>query len=354
MVAERREHEQDKAPQRQSGLSGGVEPAPATAFARLTALTRSLHGVLPPEEILQVIVRATSALVDTPDATVRLVDEEGRHLLVGARVGQPLHQDALWSFRVGDGLVGWIVANCEPLHIADAPSDSRFTDRSDQKRTFHSFLGVPLLIAERRCIGVLSATHESPGWFSAHHLELVVLIAGIAAPCLEMARLKKLVQYDPLTGLRNRRGLDEWLSRRPKGELLSVAAFDIDHFKAVNDTWGHGVGDVALQEVARVLIAFCRSDDAIVRMGGEEFTLFFPGMSAKAAFDRAEAIRLAFERTPRDAEGHLLPLTVSAGVAERIDFEEIDATLERADRALYAAKDAGRNRIVRAGALVLS
>ncbi len=221
----------------------------------------------------------------------------------------------------------------------------RFTRKSSGSNTLaqvpsdHCRLSVvPLLLAERRCIGVLGATHDRPEWFSEHHLELSSLIARIAAPYLEVARLKKLVQYDPLTGLLSRRGLDEWLSKRRRGEALAVAAFDLDYFKRVNDTWGHAVGDVTLRATARVLSAFVRSDDAVGRMGGEEFTIFFPGMSTRGAFDRAEAIRLAFERSPLDADGRLLPLTVSAGVAARDMSETIDSVLERADRALYAAK----------------
>ena len=154
---------------------------------------------------------------------------------------------------------------------------------------------------------------------------------------------------DPLTGIGNRRKLNEALvveigrSRR-SGQPLSVVMTDIDHFKRVNDDYGHGVGDLVLKHLGVILKSKTRPTDIVARFGGEEFFVLMPGTSLAQASARAEQLRGVLEREV--TEPMTRPVTSSFGVAELAPEETGEALLKRVDAALYRAKDSGRNRVV--------
>lgn len=159
---------------------------------------------------------------------------------------------------------------------------------------------------------------------------------------------------DYLTGLPNRRTLTQRAERlfsgtfRP-GDELSVAIFDIDNFKKINDSHGHDVGDSALQHVAGILSAHAGKRAMVARSGGEEFVMLFDGPPR----ERIEGLRQAVEDAPCRAEGKLMNLTVSVGVATRCPSDQnFSGLLRRADRALYGAKSLGRNRVEISGSEV--
>lgn len=160
---------------------------------------------------------------------------------------------------------------------------------------------------------------------------------------------------DPLTAMLNRRGFEEHgleeVARASRyGEPLTALLGDIDHFKLVNDTHGHGVGDDALRHVAGVWHDTLRDLDILGRLGGEEFAALLPHTDLKAALVVAERIRDAVERSPLDlGDGRVLRMTISIGVARLDSGERLDSLLDRGDRALYAAKQGGRNRVEEAG-----
>jgi diguanylate cyclase (GGDEF)-like protein/PAS domain S-box-containing protein len=162
--------------------------------------------------------------------------------------------------------------------------------------------------------------------------------------------LVEIATTDPLTGIMNRRAFQEALEREyqmanRQGCSLSVAMFDVDRFKAYNDDFGHPAGDSALQRVAFLLKNTLRLTDYVARYGGEEFVVILPSTCAEAAKEAAERLRVAIET----AEFPCRPVTVSVGVAtlapEMVDEQNL---VETADRALYAAKRSGRNRVVHA------
>jgi diguanylate cyclase (GGDEF)-like protein len=157
--------------------------------------------------------------------------------------------------------------------------------------------------------------------------------------------------YDTLTDLLNRRGIlekaNEWLlhAKRYKGHL-TAAMLDIDHFKLVNDEYGHRVGDRVLAELSNVMQRSIRQTDFIGRYGGEEFLIILPRTDAAGAAVMAERVRSSLEQvTMHDAKGTAFYVTASIGVAEYIDGDDEDALVSRADAALYRAKEAGRNRV---------
>jgi two-component system, cell cycle response regulator len=161
--------------------------------------------------------------------------------------------------------------------------------------------------------------------------------------------LKKQATVDGLTGVLNRRAILDQLARdidraRRDDGRLSVAYLDLDHFKKVNDTWGHPAGDAVLKETARRLNAITRRYDAIGRLGGEEFLLIFPDASLWHAAGIVERVRKAFDGVPVDAGGQEITVTASIGVAALTHGMPLDLLVKAADQALYRAKENGRNR----------
>src|SRR4029079_4395806 len=158
---------------------------------------------------------------------------------------------------------------------------------------------------------------------------------------------------DPLTGAYNRRTFHEIAERemaraRRGGQPLSVVMLDIDHFRAVNDKHGHKVGDEVLAKFADVVRSALRKEDMVVRYGGEEFVVLLPEVPGPGARVVAGRMRAPAAGAPIEAAGQSFPITVSLGVAARLDEgpESIDELLERAGNALQLAKERGRNRVV--------
>ncbi|MGY2130137.1 histidine kinase N-terminal 7TM domain-containing diguanylate cyclase [Blastococcus sp. SYSU DS0617] len=168
------------------------------------------------------------------------------------------------------------------------------------------------------------------------------------------AELAEEAVRDPLTGLHNRRHLDRVLADDGVGAGLdrpAVIALDIDHFKRVNDRFGHAAGDAVLTAVARLLQAAVRGADTAVRLGGEEFLVVLPGADREQALRRAEQMRRDVAAAVHEVGGEQIRVTISAGVAVGPDDgASAAALLEAADQALYSAKAAGRDRVVAAGA----
>jgi diguanylate cyclase (GGDEF)-like protein len=169
---------------------------------------------------------------------------------------------------------------------------------------------------------------------------------------LALSRIQDLATRDELTGLVNRRHMNLLLEQERQrgarsGRLFALAMIDIDHFKAVNDHYGHGVGDDVLRSLARQMPQALRATDVVARWGGEEFVVLMPESALGMARIGLERLRGRIAATPMaHLSGVPIRVTVSAGLAEHIAGESVQQTLERADRALYEAKAQGRNRTV--------
>lgn len=161
-------------------------------------------------------------------------------------------------------------------------------------------------------------------------------------------QLESDVLQDELTGIANRRAFEyeikrrisEWQRQRTPLGLLMI---DIDHFKQINDLYGHRVGDDALRDLAKVLTAATREMDLIARYGGEEFAVILPGTTTTESKETAERVRQAIEDHPFTVEGHDVSLTVSVGIASAMRSDDANLLVRRADTALYSAKQRGRN-----------
>jgi len=171
----------------------------------------------------------------------------------------------------------------------------------------------------------------------------------------KLRKAEKMAVVDALTGLHNRRGFEEELEQQCAQALrsslpLSVAVFDLDHFKSVNDTYGHDVGDVVLKKLAEILHCKAprtlRQSDYSARVGGEEFAIILPGTHKAGAMLLIERLRSIVEMELRIAlPDKEVQVTASFGVAEMGMHEKPGQLLKRADNALYSAKRTGRNRV---------
>ena len=310
------------------------------ALLRLVERLREPH---PLDRLMQLIADATAEVIGTRRASVRLLDPNRTSLIAVARAGEPLH-DRPVEFRTGEGLLGWIVQHGQVVRIDDAERDPRFTARAGMTERMGAFLGAPIRVGTE-CTGVISVV-DPDRMFDAQHEQLVVLIAALCGPYLEIARLARLSRVDPLTGALNRRGLDLAFPPDAADLVMPLAAvmIDIDRFKQVNDTYGHAMGDLVLRKVAAVCGEAVRVGDAVVRYGGEEFLLLLPTVDCVQAARIAERVRAAVA-VGTTINDQWIAVTISAGVADRRPGEARDELLARADAALYRAKLAGRDRI---------
>ena len=192
---------------------------------------------------------------------------------------------------------------------------------------------------------------------------MLAILANQAAATLSLIRDREeqaeLAVRDGLTGLYNRRAFGELLGQAVaredrQGGRFGLLILDLDHFKNLNDTYGHPAGDAALKSAAEVLTRHLRKGDQAARYGGEEFVAILPGTDGGGATHLAERVREAVQKNRLVFEGARIGLTASVGLAVWPgDGKDPDALLASADRALYAAKQAGRNRVVAASQLGL-
>lgn len=209
------------------------------------------------------------------------------------------------------------------------------------------------MTAEGKPVGVLAVEHPGrTGRIERRVIDMVGQFAAHAALALENASLYQLVQKqaetDALTGIPNRRTFESTLVREMSraarnGEQVTLAMFDIDHFKSLNDTYGHQTGDEVLKKVAAALSVTCRDFDTSARYGGEEFAVILPSCSSKESLLVAERLREAISKI--DA---VTPVTASSGVATfPTHATDLQSLIKAADEALYESKRGGRDRVTR-------
>ncbi|HNA29442.1 MAG TPA: GGDEF domain-containing protein [Thiobacillaceae bacterium] len=184
----------------------------------------------------------------------------------------------------------------------------------------------------------------------ASHKDLVETRRALVSMQEELAETRQLLNEDALTGALNRRGLDQTLMReiaraQRLDTKLSLAMVDLDFFKKVNDQYGHEAGDQMLVHFASLIKSVLRKSDALVRYGGEEFTLILPDTDSRGAHFVLARLQQLMSKSPLVFEGKQVNTTFSAGVATLRGEENGHALLRRADEALYSAKNGGRNAI---------
>jgi diguanylate cyclase (GGDEF)-like protein len=233
------------------------------------------------------------------------------------------------------------------------------TPADQWRRSPRSLAAIPLATPEG-VNGVLAVWSSTSAHLEAEGLELLRTLAPLAASqlahALEHDRLRENAERDSLTGLYNRRMFDHSVSAESArheryGHPIALLLIDVDHFKHINDSFGHEAGDTVLRAVARVIMAGVRDVDVAARFGGEEFAVMLPETSPEAAADVAERLRASVERIELPWAGDVIGVRVSIGVSScPACVRDPRALVRSADAALYQAKTTGRNRVIRAPA----
>ena len=170
-------------------------------------------------------------------------------------------------------------------------------------------------------------------------------------------RALKAAKIDPLTGAHNRASMDEMLTREVElahrhKTALSILVFDLDHFKKINDHYGHTTGDDVLKECVECTLQALRTTDMLFRFGGEEFVVLLPGVNTDGALLVGDRLRVTIEKHVFNSRQGTVPVTVSLGTASLTPQDDVKMLFERADKALYMAKNSGRNKIVSATEII--
>ncbi|MEM1418916.1 MAG: sensor domain-containing diguanylate cyclase [Myxococcota bacterium] len=319
------------------------------SFRVLLDLVRRLNGTPPSlEASLQLVTDAALALLEGQHASIRLLDASGNELLCGARSGEGTEERPV-TFRRGEGVAGWVVEHGELARIPDVREDPRFK-RLAQTFAIRSMLAIPLL-SRGEVIGCFAVTSEHPGHFDDDAELVGQVLASCAVPPIERQRLERLAITDAHTAAYNQgyffpRLREEMRRAREDVHPLALLLMDLDHFKSVNDAHGHDVGDEVLLLFADRVREDVRRDDVFIRRGGEEFVLILPGATMAQAAGAAERIRARMAAEPCAVGELALDQRVSIGAALWDGTEDADAFARRADAAMYAAKEAGRDRVV--------
>lgn len=317
----------------------------------LQRATFSLLTSLDPETLLvQILEGARQAIVTAENSCLYLSAERAGRLLKHYPAGPheprlqvldpPIPPDHLLA-RVGDG---------KPLRLDDAPDPAP----AGASPPVRSLIAAPLTLDEK-VVGVLALEASQPEAFSEADLRLLSSFAATATAAIRNAvqhsELQNLATTDPLTGQLNRRALFDLGQRELDrfhrfGRPLAVILFDIDHFKLINDTYGHAAGDHALAEVIRRCSLIVRQVDILGRYGGDEFMVILTEADQPFARAVAERIRRSVEEAPVPSQAGAIQVSVSLGVALALpDTRQINELILRADQALYRAKRRGRNRV---------
>lgn len=282
---------------------------------------------------------------------VLLLDEANDVLNEHVSYRRARMEGQLITVPLGQGIAGTVAATGEPMRIADVRAEPAYLDLYPN---ILSELCVPLKV-DQRVIGVINAESTRLDAFTEDDERLLMTMASQLATAIEKVRLFEEVQQlaitDPLTGLYNRRHFFELAERefdraRRYNHPLSVIMMDLDYFKQVNDTYGHLVGDQVLQTVAQRLQQELREVDLLGRYGGEEFTVFLPETDLVGVRQVAERLCQRVAQSPVDTERAPVSITISLGV---VGLDEsctsLDVLIDRADQALYTAKQGGGNRV---------
>ena len=311
--------------------------------ARLAALRR--YEIREPSETkpFQRIVDLVQQVIGVPMAAVSLIDAD-RQLFKASR------GLAITETPRAEAFCNHTIAHKEAFAVSDARLDPRFADNPMVTGSPHirSYLGVPLTTPDGYNVGSLCAIDDEPRQFNRAQGEIMKKLAEIV---VEQFELQQIARQDSLTGALTRRGffaeVEKEFRRAGRYDRPStLVAIDVDHFRAINDRYGHSAGDAVLVSIANACMANMRRSDIFGRLGGEEFALLLPETDAEEARDAAERIRRMIESTIVQVGGTEVRATVSMGIAPHpAEGETAAVWLAEADIALYEAKQFGRNRV---------
>lgn len=320
----------------------------------LNEISSKLSSTLNLKEIGEKLVELSNLIVPYDHGFILLYDEDKRVMeLLASKNLNGIQTGA--RFPAERSLVGWIAQNHQALLFSKMKdSRDRIPILPETRIKARSFLGIPIGTNVEKVIGVFALLSDIPQAFSAHHQHLLSILCNQAAVSIMNAKLhlgmELMAITDGLTGLLNHRSFQEKLAGEfhrieRHAEPLSLVLADIDHFKKINDTYGHPTGDEVLKKVAGILKKMVRDIDVVARYGGEEFALILVNTERDGAFKSSERIRKEIAKKSFTCGGKKISVTLSLGIASYPKDGKIKQELiSRADAALYQAKAEGRNR----------
>lgn len=316
----------------------------------------ALISTLSFDEVLERILTNVGKVVPHEAVSIMLVEDGVAHMVrshgyqdagsqVSGKQNGPLRQ---WKMSE-NSLLSAVAAAGDSIVLSDTSEDPGW-----DSPWIHSYAGAPIII-KGRLVGFINLVGKRPGFFNREHARRLRAFADQAAIAFENARLyaevERLATIDDVTGISNRRRLFELGQRefdlaRRYGTPLAAILLDIDWFKKINDSFGHHAGDHVLAGIASMISQNVREVDLFGRYGGEEFVLLLPQSDKKSAYEVAERLRSMVEQLRFETERGVLQVTISLGIAQLGNETASLATLiDHADQAMYAAKQAGRNRV---------
>jgi diguanylate cyclase (GGDEF)-like protein/PAS domain S-box-containing protein len=293
-------------------------------------------------------------------AAIMVLDEDARRLRRGAAPSlPPAFSDAMDGIEVRGGQCSCVesVVSGRPAIAGDIDNDPSWAGCRDvaSQHSLRACWAMPVVSADRRVLGSLAIYFRSPRLPTELDTDLVEQGTRLAAIAIERARasaaLHRMATVDMLTGLPNRQHFFDLghreLARALRAERpLAACMLDIDHFKRINDGFGHGGGDEVLRSLGHRFVDSLRTADVVGRLGGEEFAVLLPETELQTAILVAERLRKVVAGEPvAMPEGVVCAATVSIGVAMAKAGDDLDRLLSRADKALYEAKNGGRNQV---------
>ncbi len=310
-------------------------------------------ATLSQDETIERILVQLKRVIPYDSASVQLLGDGHLQIVGGNGFSDPAAVAGMRFPIPGDNPNTVVVQERRPYILNDAPA-AHTAFREGPHNHIRSFLGVPLIVGGQ-VIGMLAIDSTHPNFFVADHVRLVMAFADQVALAIQNAKLfsevQQLARIDGLTHLYNRRHFTEMARHeferaRRYHHPLTAIMLDIDHFKNVNDTHGHAVGDQVLQIVAARCQAIVREIDVLGRYGGEEFVSLVLETDLQGGEVVAERLRQTVAEPPIDTDHGTIAVTISLGIAVLDkDCRDLEDLLRRADQALYAAKQAGRNQV---------
>ena len=329
----------------------------ARELSALNLANTTLHTTLDLQNLLgKILDAATSAIPAGEKGMLHLIAKDTGQLEMRAMIGYTDSRIQKFNYAGSKGYVAKSVRYHTPMLFNDIPHDPeiRYEGTIPEVRAIQSAIVTPLII-NNEVIGALSLDSAQKGAFTEDDLRLLTSFAGTVTAAIRNAQLHAEVQRialtDAVTNIYNRRGFFEIGKREIErshrfGRPLSAIMFDIDYFKEINDQHSHAVGDRILRSIADRIGKNIREIDVFGRYGGDEFTILLPETDLFLATNIAERLRECMVQSQFNVEDVVVRVTISLGVAKATaDTFDLASLLDRADTALYAAKQAGRNRV---------
>lgn len=307
------------------------------------------------KEIKKALVEKLPHILSILHFTLFLYDKNRKQLTLTCHNHQNLPEQLTLAMDDSD-VMRDVLVNGRYILEMDFFKSKYFKGKRNPLYHYPFFVSIPLMI-ENEILGILNLNDNEKGYFTINDLDFILNIAEFISLSISnsllYAKTETLSITDGLTGLSNRQYMQsvldaECVRSQRYPSPLSLVIMDVDHFKKVNDTYGHQKGDEILKELAFIMRRFCRSNDVAARYGGEEFLLILPETKMAGAIQIAERIRLEMESHNFLHEGKEFKVTISCGVAE-FDKERLSTPTQLvncADNALYTAKHQGRNRTI--------